>query len=383
MTNPVTLSLPNGTKNKVHWVNKDGDVWLCNGWKEFAKYSKLDVSHFLVFRYEGNSCFNVIIFGKSALEIEYPLSREAANEKVEEIIEGGEFSAKFSEKGSKRPKEELQVKEEQPKKHSKTRACSDYSKHMNNGSEREKKVRLFQEKVKEMFNSKNIHFTSIIRKSYTERNLLIIPAEFSKHYLHKEGLATLFVEDGRTWEVETKLNFFGQLTFSSGWRKFLLDNKLKVDDVCVFELLENPQFLFKVTIYPLQEEDSTTPLFKGQKGVSHLPSSSLKTPMTTQARTPKPNDDLFICIKSEFPTIPYEYAKKYAKEDGRLVTFRVGDKSWQVKFLFYDKHHFGRFSRGWHDFARDCDLKMGDACIFRMKILLGHEARPIDNTARP
>lgn len=65
-------------------------------------------------------------------------------------------------------------------------------------------------------------------------------------------------------------------------------------------------------------------------------------------------------------TIPYEYAKKYAEEHGRLVTFRVGDKSWQVKFLFYEKSHYGRFSRGWHDFARDCDLKMGDACIFRM-----------------
>ncbi|XP_027913880.1 B3 domain-containing transcription factor VRN1-like [Vigna unguiculata] len=237
MSNPVTLSLPNGRKNKVYWVNKDGDVWFCNGWKEFAEYSKLDVSHFLVFGYEGNSLFNVIIFGKSGLEIEYPLSNDATNEEVEEIVEGSEFSAKLSEEGSKRPKEEVEEKEQQQSnKHSRKRACSDYSKHMNNG----------------------------------------------------------------------------------------------------------------------------------QKGVSHLPSSSRKSPVTTQARTPKPQDDLFICVKSGFPTIPFEYAKKYGEESGRRVTFRVGERSWKVKFLLYGQHSFARFSSGWFDFVRDCDLKLGDVCILRM-----------------
>ncbi|QCD89181.1 hypothetical protein DEO72_LG4g120 [Vigna unguiculata] len=366
MSNPVTLSLPNGRKNKVYWVNKDGDVWFCNGWKEFAEYSKLDVSHFLVFGYEGNSLFNVIIFGKSGLEIEYPLSNDATNEEVEEIVEGSEFSAKLSEEGSKRPKEEVEEKEQQQSnKHSRKRACSDYSKHMNNG-ELKKKVKVFHEKVKEMFNPKNTHFTSIIQQTYIERDLLIMPAEFSKHNLHKEGVvATLFVEDGRSWEVETKLNKYGQLTFFRGWRRFLLDNKLKVGDVCGFELLESPQFLFKVTIYPLKHH-STTPLFKGQKGVSHLPSSSRKSPVTTQARTPKPQDDLFICVKSGFPTIPFEYAKKYGEESGRRVTFRVGERSWKVKFLLYGQHSFARFSSGWFDFVRDCDLKLGDVCILRM-----------------
>jgi len=130
MSNPVILSLPNGSKNKVFWVNKDGDVWFCNGWKEFAKYSKLDVSHIIVFRYEGNSCFNVIIFGKSDLEIEYPLSRDATDEKVEEIDEGCDFSLKNSEERSKRPREEAQ--EEIPNKHIKIE-CSDYSNHNNTG----------------------------------------------------------------------------------------------------------------------------------------------------------------------------------------------------------------------------------------------------------
>lgn len=88
--------------------------------------------------------------------------------------------------------------------------------------------------------------------------------EFSKPYLHKEGHATLFVEDGTTWDVDLKINYYGQLTFSTGWKKFSLDNKLKVGDVCAFELDESSGFSFKVTIYPLdKEENSSTPLFKG------------------------------------------------------------------------------------------------------------------------
>ena len=90
-----------------------------------------------------------------------------------------------------------------------------------------------------------------------------MPEEFGILYRHKEGnAATLFVEHGRTWEVQTKVNSYGQFVFSSGWRKFLLDNKLKLGDVCAFEMLVSEPFLFKVTIYPL-EENSSTSLFKG------------------------------------------------------------------------------------------------------------------------
>jgi len=130
MPNPVILSLPNGSKSKVFWLNQDGGVWFCYGWKEFAKYSKLDVSHSVVFRYEGNSCFNVIIFGESGLEIEYPLSRDATNEEVGEIDEASYFCANLSEERSKRPREEALEEEE---KSNRQKTCSDYSKHKNSG----------------------------------------------------------------------------------------------------------------------------------------------------------------------------------------------------------------------------------------------------------
>ncbi|KAK7348997.1 hypothetical protein VNO80_23813 [Phaseolus coccineus] len=283
MSNPVILSLPNGSKSRVFWQNQDGCVWFCNGWKEFRKYSKLDVPHLLVFRYEGNSCFNVIIFG-SALEIEYPLSRDATKEEVEEIDKGSDFSVKFGEERRKRPREEVQEEEEEkPNKQKKKRACSYYS-----------------DAIYEFKSNPSEHCKGYFKKKLIMFHKKIMPAKFAKPYLHKEGSATLFVGHGRTWEVETKVNSHEQLVFSSGWRKFLWDNKLKLGDVCAFELLDSEPFLFKVTIYPL-EENSNTLLFKGRKGVSDVPSSSLKTHVAPKARSSKPKDDIFIFIKSGVP----------------------------------------------------------------------------------
>ncbi|KAL9276062.1 hypothetical protein ACSQ67_026387 [Phaseolus vulgaris] len=237
MPNPVILSLPNGSKSKVFWLNQDGGVWFCYGWKEFAKYSKLDVSHSIVFRYEGNSCFNVIIFGESGLEIEYPLSRDATNEEVGEIDEASYFCANLSEERSKRPREEAQEEEEEKSNRQKT--CSDYSKHKNsagtssNGQEDFRtKLRMLREKV--------------------------MPAEFAKPYLHKEGTATLFVEHGRTWKGTA---------FIQGY-------------------------------YMSSRIGLKHSLFKGRKGVSDMPSTSLKTPVTPKARTPKLRDDIFVFLKS-------------------------------------------------------------------------------------
>ncbi|ESW25103.1 hypothetical protein PHAVU_003G007600 [Phaseolus vulgaris] len=256
MPNPVILSLPNGSKSKVFWLNQDGGVWFCYGWKEFAKYSKLDVSHSIVFRYEGNSCFNVIIFGESGLEIEYPLSRDATNEEVGEIDEASYFCANLSEERSKRPREEAQEEEEEKSNRQKT--CSDYSKHKNSGTSSNgqedfrTKLRMLREKVEEMFNYNPNHFTCVIKEKHTERDLLVMPAEFAKPYLHKEGTATLFVEHGRTWKVETEANSHKQLEVVFGWREFLLDNKLKLGDICAFEVLDRELLLFKVTICRLE-----------------------------------------------------------------------------------------------------------------------------------
>jgi hypothetical protein len=70
-------------EKKVFWEKtSDYEVMFCNGWKELANYLSLNESQFLVFQYQENSVFNVIVFGRCGLEIKYP-SRETREESEE------------------------------------------------------------------------------------------------------------------------------------------------------------------------------------------------------------------------------------------------------------------------------------------------------------
>ncbi|CAL5371120.1 unnamed protein product [Camellia sinensis] len=72
LANLVFLNVPSGAVWKVELMNSNEEVWLSNGWKDFTQYYSIRFGHLLVFRYDRNSNFHVIIFDMSASEIEYP-----------------------------------------------------------------------------------------------------------------------------------------------------------------------------------------------------------------------------------------------------------------------------------------------------------------------
>ncbi|GAV91357.1 B3 domain-containing protein [Cephalotus follicularis] len=72
LPNSVLLKVPSGAVWRVELSKCNGEVWLQNGWQEFKEYYSIALNHFLVFKYEGNSCFSVVIFDMSASEIKYP-----------------------------------------------------------------------------------------------------------------------------------------------------------------------------------------------------------------------------------------------------------------------------------------------------------------------
>jgi len=71
----ISLKTPNGAKWKLNLLKSDGKIWFEKGWKEFAEHHSLGHGHLLLFRYEKTSKFEVQIFGKSALEINYTFKR--------------------------------------------------------------------------------------------------------------------------------------------------------------------------------------------------------------------------------------------------------------------------------------------------------------------
>ena len=105
VTNPVTLRLPNKTEKRVFWEKTSRhDVWFCDGWKEFANYLSLGESQLLMFQYQDNSFFNVIIFGKCGLEIKYPSETTEEYEEVEKSDNSLKIIKDPSSRRGKRPK---------------------------------------------------------------------------------------------------------------------------------------------------------------------------------------------------------------------------------------------------------------------------------------
>ncbi|CAL0313977.1 unnamed protein product [Lupinus luteus] len=393
ITNPVFLRLPNGTERRVYWIKKDGDVWFSNGWKEFAQYLSLEVSQFLVFRYEGKSRFHVIVFGKSALEIKYPIPED------EEVSNDSDYSLKIIDdfdmincKRHKSPKPfsqapkkmKINPKEEHEyySSHAKTRLekwkshNAGLSNAKNNGeSSRDlgERINAFHKQVNQIFYSENCWFACTLQKTYLQRDFLALPKDFARTNLQKkEGEATLsFMKDGkgRTWDVMIKhYSCNKQSAFISGWINFVEDNNLKIGDVCVFVLNKCKKLSFQVVIFPF-EDDSTLPKFAEQKGLSIMPSSCLEVPETPKANILVSSINHFtIYIKdgSYLTSIPMSFMRNYHTLGGKKAKLRVGKRTWDVKVQYYQTRSFARFTDGWRDFAKECNLNVGDSCRFQI-----------------
>lgn len=72
MLDSVTLKVPNGDVWQVDLIKSKGKLCFNNGWMEFAMHYGITFGNLLVFKYEGFSIFNVLIFDPTACEIVYP-----------------------------------------------------------------------------------------------------------------------------------------------------------------------------------------------------------------------------------------------------------------------------------------------------------------------
>ncbi|KAK1373711.1 B3 DNA-binding domain protein [Heracleum sosnowskyi] len=72
MDNRIHLSAPSGSVWSVDLEKQKDEVWMQNGWPEFAKFYSISFGYLLVFEYKGDAKFEVLIFDPIAVEIDYP-----------------------------------------------------------------------------------------------------------------------------------------------------------------------------------------------------------------------------------------------------------------------------------------------------------------------
>ncbi|CAK8571318.1 unnamed protein product [Lathyrus sativus] len=423
MSNPMFLKTPDDKKWEMHITKVDKGFWFQKGWKEFATYYSLDHGYMIFFQYKGNSLFEVYIFGKSTLEIEYPFN-ENHHEQDNLIKTSDDDSVEILDKSTSckkktRPKSPIPY----PRPHKKFRSDTgedvgtsskfhDFPKHHVQDSDdtgdsielqREEHEHVQEQeqitsKINEALNrarsfkSKNPSFMIVMKSSYLHSYFLYVPTKFAINYLKNEQSDILLqLADGRTWDAKY---CFGKIKV--GWKKFVGDNRLKMGDVCVFEITKSKTPTFKVLIFRLEEphfpspqesdqrdkdmsgvESQTIILDKGEKAAQRI---LLKTKTRLSMNEVQNKDDKF---NSKYPffkvnitlnqrgnsrlIVPMSFVKKHLdNKKEQTVMLKFEKKLWPIKLLCYSNMKSGQFCRDWNQFQKENNLKDGDVCVFEL-----------------
>ncbi|GMJ06850.1 REPRODUCTIVE MERISTEM 39, REDUCED VERNALIZATION RESPONSE 1 [Hibiscus trionum] len=71
LSSVATLAVPDGRRWLVELWKDNQRIWLDSGWNAFVEYYSICIGYFLVFKYEGNSHFDVNVYNLKASEIDY------------------------------------------------------------------------------------------------------------------------------------------------------------------------------------------------------------------------------------------------------------------------------------------------------------------------
>ncbi|KAI9118767.1 hypothetical protein K1719_010212 [Acacia pycnantha] len=341
LSNPVLLKPPDGKEWKVHLKTHDNEVWFQQGCKEFVGFYSLDEGHLILFKYEGTSRFDVHLFDMSQLEIDYPSSSNKNNLKDDTV----ETSDKMPPNPKARHKTLLpsfgpdKKMRSLPKSHvvSETNhgqyQGTEFQKSTNavelkfpmkepeddigvrisstclNSEHRRKRALTTLEKIRAInspssFKSEYPFFMVIMQPAYVRHKChLVMATKLAKTHLEKKhGIVQLEARDGRTWPVKYTIP-----TIKDGWEKFVMENGLKVGQVCIFEMISR---MFKVRIFGDQDEG------KSRKRIYNL-AEDLKVKKEQISRTTMEtlSEDQTFVIENVFEHHPDKAAKMGAGID--------------------------------------------------------------------
>ncbi|KAL2905740.1 hypothetical protein RDABS01_004450 [Bienertia sinuspersici] len=233
ISNVVYLNTPPGKVWKFELVTKNGKTLLQKGWPEFVKFYSLKHGHLLVFKYEGNSHFDMVICDKSATEIEYPLDLQACMENPSKKRKIS-LTNPTSSKKDKFKDDDMEMIMDDKLVIGNLRGSSHFTRN------EEKRVRSYAYQCEHPSFAVKMQpsFVRSVSSCYAG-----IPKEFAKKYLDgykEQSYERMFRfqtdDNDKTWEV----NIVGEKTHvraKNGWVAFASENRLKVGDICMFELI--------------------------------------------------------------------------------------------------------------------------------------------------
>ncbi|KAE8077337.1 hypothetical protein FH972_015909 [Carpinus fangiana] len=249
LSDVATLTAPNGHLWQVGLEKCNKEIWFHDGWQEFMEYHSIHYGYFLVFRYEGNSKFHVLVFDNTATEIHYPWSKDCELEDPVVIIDLDDATKPRNDKLNEN---EMPHSDELSAKHEENREML-VGKIFSGESSAEGRERAIE--AAKMLKPTSPSFMAIVRPyhiSNRSRRPLYVPSGFAKKYLIGHSSVKLQTCDGKQWDASCYHNYpspSSMSIYTGRWEELCRDNHLEVGDVCVFELIRINPVLLNVLIF--------------------------------------------------------------------------------------------------------------------------------------
>ncbi|KAM7255415.1 hypothetical protein ACFE04_026181 [Oxalis oulophora] len=193
------------------------------------------------------------------------------------------------------------------------------------------------------FKIENPSFRLIMSKTYVgQPKKVTVPFPFTEEYFPgTEGDITLQVDgDTKTWSMKYKVyTEQRRCQISNGWGRFVKDNKLQLNDLCVFELINKDPLTLKIFIFHETElgkshagELRFQDLFKSDIPFFHV--------VITSAN-----------LQEENMEIPKAFTDEHIRINIHNVKLQVGEIVWPME-LGTSEGCVRQFSGGWIEFAK-------------------------------
>ncbi|AES70704.1 B3 domain-containing transcription factor VRN1 [Medicago truncatula] len=247
LSNPVLIKLPDGTGWKVYWKKINGEMWFEKGWKTFTENYSLEHGCLVMFEYKGTSKFDVVILGQNAVEIDYDSSSDTNDENDNVDHSDDDESVEILDEWLNRKKARQRSPFISTRPHKKVRGDHEKTTKRTSSINWPKNARA--QEVAQNFISCNPFFTVLINPNDLEANQLSVPD--LKGVIENKDTNVMLLIGKRSWNVKLLRCYEGKYNrrLSAGWHLFLTESGLKSGDVCVFELINKKDLVFKVHVY--------------------------------------------------------------------------------------------------------------------------------------
>ncbi|XP_077233559.1 putative B3 domain-containing protein Os03g0621600 isoform X2 [Tasmannia lanceolata] len=245
LLNKSILKNPTGKFWHVKVERIGNDLFFQEGWQNFVKDNSLQTGDFLVLEYDGNSEFDVLIFGKSGCEKEDALTDMNwgghCPNKLEEIREERVMGSPLCKISHYSPNkfEELQNGRSFGSplcKCSYYNGCSKMNSVLSGKTNRRGKlmVRVLTCQLK----LEKPHF-SITWSRTRNRSYVTIPKLLARDIRNRsKPTLTLVDPSGRRWQITTNNRGDGRMDLGAGWTALRKGNNIREGDICAFEFIQ-------------------------------------------------------------------------------------------------------------------------------------------------